>query len=63
MGDFGFDVDIDDQGFAEEKMSEDKDVGIDDNKALVVDCDNESEMEKVFAKLTEEGYKCRIITL
>lgn len=63
MGDFGFDVDIDDQGFSDEKMPEDKDVGIDDDKALVVDCENENEMEKTFAKLTEEGYKCRIITL
>ena len=63
MGDFGFDVDIDDQGFADEKMPEDKDVGIDDDKALVVDCENENEMEKMFAKLTEEGYNCRIITL
>lgn len=63
MGDFGFDVDIDDQDFSDEKMPEGKDVGIDDDKALVVDCESGNEMEKTFAKLTEEGYKCRIITL
>lgn len=68
MSDFGFDDDAfdfddEDQGFEDEKTSEDKDVGIDDERALVVDCENESEMEKTFAALTEEGYKCRIITL
>lgn len=61
MGDFGFD--IEDQGFDDEKTPEDKDVGIDDEKALVVDCENENEMEKTFYALTKEGYKCRIITL
>ena len=68
MSDFGFDddafgLDAEDQGLEDEKTSEDKDVGIDDEKALVVDCENESEMEKTFATLTKEGYKCRIITL
>ena len=66
MRDFGFDDDafgLEDQGFDDEKTSEDKDVGIDDEKALVVDCENEDEMEKTFAALTEEGYKCRVITL
>ena len=63
MGDVGFDVDIEDQGFDDEKTPEDKDVCIDDEKALVVDCENENEMEKTFETLTKEGYKCRIITL
>lgn len=63
MGDFGFDIDIEDQDFDDEKTPEDKDVGIDDEKALVVDCENENEMEKTFEALTKEGYKCRIITL
>ena len=63
MGDFGFDFDIEDKDFEDEKTPEDKDVGIDDEKALVVDCENENEMEKTFKTLTKEGYKCRIITL
>lgn len=63
MGDFGFDVDIEDQDFEDGKTPEYKDVDIDDEKALVVDCENESEMEKTFETLTKEGYKCRIITL
>ena len=68
MSDFGFDddafdLDDEDKDLEDEKTSEDKDVDIDDEKTLVVDCENEDEMEKTFATLTEEGYKCRIITL
>lgn len=68
MTEFGFDEDAfdfddEDQGFEDEKTPEDKDVCIDDEKALVVDCADEDEMEKTFATLTEEGYKCRVITL
>ena len=68
MGDLGFDddafgLDAEGQDFDDEKTSEDKDVDIDDEKALVVDCEDEDEMKKTFATLTEEGYKCRVITL
>lgn len=30
---------------------------------IVIDCDNESQQQNVYEKLSEEGYNCRVLTL
>lgn len=62
MGDFGFDIDLS-MDTPDDSPIDDKDVDIDDNVALVVDCADETEMQSTFDALTKEGYKCRIVTL
>lgn len=60
MGDFGFDLNlIEDEN--PEKIE--KEAKFDDSISVVVDCDDETQAEKIYNKLTEEGYVCRISTL
>ena len=53
-------------GFAEEEepqKKEPKEVDINDDYCITVECDSEEELEETFEKLQSEGYKCRISTL
>lgn len=47
----------------EDKEKEDKEVKIEDKYLIEVNCSDEAEQEEMYNKLTEEGYKCRILTL
>ena len=40
-----------------------KSVALHEKLQIVIDLENEDEMEDLFTRLTEEGYKCRISTL
>ena len=31
--------------------------------SIIIDCDDESEQEKIFNELNEKGYKCRVQSL
>jgi ParB-like chromosome segregation protein Spo0J len=57
MSDFGFDLDL-----TEDEKPE-KEAKFDDSISVVIDCDDETQAEEIYNKLTEEGYVCRISTL
>ena len=57
--DIDFGLDEDDEEF--EKEREDK--PLIESISVVIDCINELDAERVFEKLKEEGYNCRISTL
>lgn len=67
MGDFGFDLNLIEDENSEniEENSEkiEKEAKFVDSISVVVDCDDETQAEKIYNKLTEEGYVCRISTL
>ena len=55
-------------GFDEEKKeksgtSERKEVEINDDYCITIECETEEELEETFEKLQSEGYKCKISTL
>ena len=55
-------------GFDEEKeekpgTSERKEVEINDDYCITIECETEEELEETFEKLQSEGYKCKISTL
>lgn len=58
MSDFGFDEIVD----SCEAENED-DVKIEEDYCVAIDFDTEKECQEAFEKLTEEGYKCRILAL
>lgn len=54
-------------GFDEEETkpgtSESKEVEINDDYCIMIECETEEELEETFEKLQSEGYKCKISTL
>ena len=62
MGDFGFDdnLEMDDE---EENVTEEKCVNLSETFQIIVECESETEQQKIFEKLSGEGYKCRLSTL
>ena len=71
-------IDIDTLGFDDDELDDILDAGIDDGPPdpadetalgldaeyeVIVECADESEQERVFTELTEEGYECRINSL
>lgn len=55
-------------GFDEEKeekpgTSERKEVEINDDYCITIECETEEELQETFEKLQSEGYKCKISTL
>ena len=55
-------------GFDEEKeekpgTSERKEIEINDDYCITIECETEEELEETFEKLQSEGYKCKISTL
>lgn len=62
MGDFGFDLDIDDED-EETKERTDLSDEVKETYQVIIDCENELQQEELFYKLTEEGYKCRTLIL
>lgn len=68
LTDWGVDLPIFDdvpQGEDETDEKPDKDLSgkVGDVYEVVIECSDESEQEQAFNKLTEEGYKCRVLTL
>lgn len=63
MGDFGFDDNLDKIGDEEENGTEEKGVNLSETFQIIVECENEIEQQKIFEKLSGEGYKCRLSTL
>lgn len=52
-----------DWGGASEEEDESEEVQIESKYLIEVTCADEAEQEEMYNKLTEEGYKCRILTL
>jgi hypothetical protein len=52
-----------DWGIIEETEKEPQDISYHESISVVIDCENDEQAEKIFNKLTEEGYTCRISTL
>ena len=66
--DFDFDIDL--LGFDLNELSDEDDIDLDlkeqsyDEKIqIIVNCDSESEQEKLYEKLTKEGYSCQVQSL
>ena len=60
------DLDMEQFGFLEELENQEKErneIEYQENYSIVIECDNDEELEKIYNKLTEEGYKCRVSTL
>ena len=62
MGDFGFDdnLEMDDE---EENVTEEKCVNLSETFQIIVECESETEQQKIFEKLSGEGYRCHLSTL
>ena len=54
---------FDDKEETEPKTSERKEVEINDDYCIMIECETEEELEETFEKLQSEGYKCKISTL
>lgn len=65
LADWGVDLPIFDgaSGSTGDKPEKDLSDKVVDVYEVVVECMGEAEQERVFNKLTEEGYKCRVLTL
>lgn len=63
MGDFGFDDNLDKIGDEEENETEEKGVNLSETFQIIVECENETEQQEIFEKLSGEGYRCRLSTL
>ena len=65
LTDWGVDLPIFDgaSGSTGDKPEKDLSDKVVDVYEVVVECMGEAEQERVFNKLTEEGYKCRVLTL
>lgn len=67
--DFGFDEDdltaLADRilGNQDNNDNQSSDQVIKDIYQIVIDCDNETEQEKIYNKLSEQGYKCKVLIL
>lgn len=57
MSEFGFEI------YEKTEPEEPREVEYKEKISVVVECENETEAEKIFNKLTSEGYVCRISTL
>lgn len=57
--DFGFDAEYED----DDDDNERRNVNIKETLGVFVECKSESEQQDAFDKLSEEGFKCRILTL
>ena len=62
MADFGF-LSIEDDEEPEEEPPQDLSDEVKDVFEVIVECGSELEQESVYYKLTQEGYKCRVLTL
>ena len=60
MEDFGFDIDSEIEKEFERKDLSDKEF---EKYEIIIKCQNESDLEEKYKKLTEEGYECQISTL
>ncbi len=49
--------------FKDDGNAEIKGINMKEFFEVVIECQDEEEQERVFNKLTEEGYKCRVLTL
>lgn len=58
----GFDVDWE-LPEDEENQTERKEINLNENISVIVECENDEEAETIFNKLSNEGYVCRISTL
>lgn len=61
FGDLGIDWGID--NFDSEELNERKEVKFNETISVIIECNSDSEAEKIFNKLQSEGYNCRISTL
>lgn len=52
---FDFDFGFEDE---EEQPKDREEVAYNENISVVIDCENEDEAERIFNKLSEEGYQC-----
>lgn len=57
MTQFGFDAEI------QETEENQQEANYSETISVVIDCENETEAEEIYEKLTKEGYKCRVSTL
>jgi len=48
---------------AADELADRPDVAIPESFQVVVDCGGEHEQEQLFTRLSEEGYRCRVLTL
>lgn len=62
MLDFGFDLALDDE---DTEPVERKDLSdqVGETFEVIIECENELQQEELFYRLTEEGLKCRVLTL
>lgn len=68
LEELGFDLELtgfslDEIGVEKEKPAGDDIVEFDGILEVVITCNSESEQQKVFERMTEEGYKCRILSM
>lgn len=64
MGEFGF-GDIDDVLQEDEEpgeQSDETDFNYKEQYGVIVTCENEEEQESVYTRLTDEGFKCKVVT-
>lgn len=61
FSDFGFGEDFVEQD--EDEPKEPREVSIESNYQVIIDCADETEQQDVFERLNEEGFKCRLSTL
>jgi ParB-like chromosome segregation protein Spo0J len=61
MGDFGFDLGIDEPD--EPAAPSEPDFNYKEQYAVVVTCKNEQEQEQTYNKLTEMGYECKVVAV
>jgi len=71
LGDLGFDLEL--VGFDSIELAKIFDEQTEDAElksqtyaekfSIIIDCENEEEQEKLFNRLNEEGYKCRVQSL
>ena len=62
MSEFGFN-DIFEEEPKEPKEREDLSDKVHETLEVIIECESELQQEEVFYRLTEEGYKCRVLTL
>lgn len=61
FSDFGFGEDFVEQD--EDEPKEPREISIESNYQVIIDCADETEQQDVFERLNEEGFKCRLSTL
>ena len=63
MSDFGFDLSLDDEPEEKEEKKTDLSGEVRSVFEVIVECSDEEELEATYNALTEEGYRCRVLTL